>query len=100
MVSFSTRERRQLSPAARDIVLESLLFGHEQRRYELYAACVMPEHVHFLFEPQIKEQDEEGKPVFWPLTEILHSIKSFTAHESTSLTAKQGRFGRTNRSIG
>ena len=81
MVSFSTRERRQLSPPARDIVLKSLLFGHEQRRYQLYAACVMPDHVHFLFEPQIKEQDKEGKPVFWPLAEILQAIKSFTAHE-------------------
>src|ERR1041384_1401783 len=81
MVTFSTRQQRQLSPAARDIVLNSLLFGHEQRRYEMYAACVMPDHVHFLFEPQIKEQDKDGKPVFWPLTELLHSIKSFTAHE-------------------
>src|ERR1051325_8585207 len=81
MVSFTTRERRQLSAKARDIVLKSLLFGHEQHRYQLYAACVMPDHVHFLFEPQIKEQDKEGKPVFWSLTELMHSIKSFTAHE-------------------
>jgi alanine--tRNA ligase len=81
MVSFSTHEHRQLSPAARDIVLQSLLYGHEHRRYQLYAACVMPDHVHLLFEPQIKEQDQQGKPVFWPLSELLGSIKSFTAHE-------------------
>jgi alanyl-tRNA synthetase len=91
MVSFSTRERRQLSPAARDIVLKSLLFGHEQRRYQLYAACVMADHVHFLFEPQIKEQDQEGKPVFWPLAELLHSIKSFTAHEVNKSEGKSGQ---------
>ncbi len=91
MVSFSTHQRRQLSPSARDIVLKSLLFGHEQRRYQLYAACIMPDHVHFLFEPQIKEQDKEGKPVFWPLTEILHSIKSFTAHEINRFEGKTGQ---------
>ncbi len=91
MVSFSTRERRQLFPAARDIVLKSLLFGHEQRRYQLYAACVMADHVHFLFEPQIKEQDQEGKPVFWPLAELLHSIKSFTAHEINKSEGKSGQ---------
>ncbi|MGA2683870.1 MAG: alanine--tRNA ligase [Verrucomicrobiota bacterium] len=91
MVSFSTRERRQLSPAARDIVLKSLLFGHEQRRYQLYAACVMPEHVHFLFEPQINKQDKDGKPVFWPLTEILQAIKSFTAHEINKVEGTQGQ---------
>jgi alanyl-tRNA synthetase/REP element-mobilizing transposase RayT len=91
MVSFSTRERRQLSPAARDLVLKSLLFGHEGNRYQLYAACIMPDHVHFLFEPQIKEHDKEGKPVFWSLVELLHSIKSFTAHEINKLEEASGQ---------
>ena len=91
MVSFSTRDRKHLSPDARDAVLKSLLFGHDQRRYQLYAACVMPDHVHFLFEPQIKEQDPAGKPVFWPLQELLHSIKSFTAHEINKLAKTTGR---------
>jgi alanyl-tRNA synthetase/REP element-mobilizing transposase RayT len=91
MVTFSTREKHQLSPTARDIVLNSLLFGHEQRRYQMYAACVMPDHVHFLFEPQIKEQDKDGKPVFWPLTELLHSIKSFTAHEINKVEKTTGQ---------
>jgi alanyl-tRNA synthetase len=91
MVSFSTQGRRQLSPQARDAVLKSLLFGHEQRRYQLYAACVMPDHVHFLFEPQIKEQGKEGKPVFWPLPELLHSLKSFTAHEINKIDNATGQ---------
>ncbi len=91
MVSFSTREHQSLSPAARDIVLKSLLFGHEQRRYQLYAACVMPDHVHILFEPQIKQQDKDGKPVFWPLPELLHSIKSFSAHEINKLEQTAGQ---------
>jgi alanyl-tRNA synthetase/REP element-mobilizing transposase RayT len=80
MVTFSTHENSVLSPEARDIVLGSLLHGAQQR-YELYAACVMPDHVHLLIEPQVKEQDAEGKPVFWSLSEILQAIKSFTAHE-------------------
>ncbi len=91
MVSFSTHERRQLSPLAREVVLKSLLFGNDQRRYQLYAACVMPDHVHFLFEPQVKEQDKEGKPVFWPLSELLQSIKSFTAHELKKLENSKGQ---------
>jgi len=80
MVTFSTRERRQLSPSERDLVLKSILCAHEQRQYQLYAACVMPDHVHLLFEPQIKEQDKEGKPVFWSLGEILQGVKSASAH--------------------
>jgi alanyl-tRNA synthetase/REP element-mobilizing transposase RayT len=91
MVTFSAHGRRPLSPKARDIVLKSLLFGHEQRRYQLYAACVLPDHVHFLFEPQIKEQDEKGSPVFWPVTEILQGIKSFTAHEINKVEGTKGQ---------
>jgi alanyl-tRNA synthetase/REP element-mobilizing transposase RayT len=81
MVTFSTHEKRQLSPAERDIVLESVLYAHSHQQYQLFAACVMPDHVHLLFEPQIKEQDKEGKPVFWTLSEILQGIKSTTAHK-------------------
>jgi alanyl-tRNA synthetase/REP element-mobilizing transposase RayT len=80
MVTFSTHQRRQLSPPERDIVLASVLYAHGHHQYQLFAACVMPDHVHLLFEPQIKEQDQEGKPVFWSLEEILRGIKSTTAH--------------------
>ena len=80
MVTFSTRQKRQLTPAERDIVLESILYAHEHRQYQLFAACVMPDHVHLLFEPQIKEQDKAGKPVFFSLGEIMHGVKSTTAH--------------------
>jgi len=80
MVTFSTRQKRQLTPAERDLVMASILYAHEHRQYQLFAACVMPDHVHLLFEPQIKEQDQEGKPVFYPLGEIMHGIKSTTAH--------------------
>jgi alanyl-tRNA synthetase/REP element-mobilizing transposase RayT len=80
MVTFSTRNQRQLSDKERDIVLESILYAHRQRQYQLYAACVMPDHVHLLFEPQIQREDSEGTPVFWGLGSILHGIKSSTAH--------------------
>ena len=89
MVTFSTRERRQLSPSGRDLVLKSILYAHEQRQYQLYAACVMSDHVHLLFEPQIKEQDKEGKPVFWSLSEILQGIKSASAHNINKVSGRK-----------
>jgi 5-methyltetrahydrofolate--homocysteine methyltransferase len=79
-VTFSTRDRRALRPAERDVVLKSVLYGYEHGQYDLYVASVMPDHVHLLFEPQAKEQGENGETVFWSLTEILHGIKSSTAH--------------------
>ncbi len=80
MVTFTTRERRQLTSPERDLVLKSVLHAHEHRQYQLYAACVMPDHVHLLFEPQVKQQDEAGNPVFWSVSEILQGIKSASAH--------------------
>ena len=86
-VCFTTYQRRQLSPVERDLVLESTLHAHEHRQYELYIACVMPDHVHLLFEPQVKQQDEQGRTVFWSLTEILQPIKSASAHRTQDVSS-------------
>jgi methionine synthase I (cobalamin-dependent)/REP element-mobilizing transposase RayT len=89
-VSFSTHQRRQLAPAERDLVLQSILYGHEHNQYELYVACVMADHVHLLFEPQIKDEGSNGASVFWSLTEILHGIKSASAHRINKAASKTG----------
>jgi threonyl-tRNA synthetase/REP element-mobilizing transposase RayT len=89
-VTFSTHSRRNLTPEQRDIVLKSVLYAHEHGQYELYAACVMPDHVHLLFEPQIKQNDEQGNPVFYSLSEILQGIKSSTAHRINKLSDQKG----------
>ena len=90
MVTFTTREKRQLTSAERDIVLESVLYAHHHRQYLLFAACVMPDHVHLLFEPQVKQQGDDGKPVFHPLGEILHGIQSTTAHRINKAAQAKG----------
>ena len=50
----------------------------------------MPDHVHLLIEPSVKDHDEKGEVVFFPLTEILHTIKSFTAHQINHLENRSG----------
>jgi REP element-mobilizing transposase RayT len=89
-VAFSTYERRLLVPEERDVVLRSLTYGHERLQYELYVACVMPDHVHLLIEPQAKDQTATGETIFWSLTEILHGIKSSTAHRINKLRRATG----------
>ena len=88
VVTFATRDRIPLTPRSRDLVLKAI--WHERTRYELYAACVMPDHVHLLIEPAIKEQDQNGAAIFFSLTEILHTLKSFTAHEINRLEETKG----------
>jgi alanyl-tRNA synthetase/REP element-mobilizing transposase RayT len=88
-ITWTTQDRREVSPPERQIVLDSILHWHE-RRYELFAACVMPDHVHMLIQPLVKEQDDAGNAVFFPLSEILHTIKSFTAHEINKRAGRSG----------
>ncbi|HXA09655.1 MAG TPA: alanine--tRNA ligase [Chthoniobacterales bacterium] len=79
-ITFSTEGRRPLTAAERDIVLDSILFPAKRNHFELYVACVMPDHVHLLLEPQVESQDGNGNAVFFPLTELLQNIKSVSAH--------------------
>jgi RecG-like helicase/REP element-mobilizing transposase RayT len=88
-VAIGTRSRRCLSPNSRTVVLDALRHFHNER-YELFAACVMPDHVHFLVQPWPKENEDAGDITFWPLSELLHSIKSFSAHRINEIEAKKG----------
>jgi RecG-like helicase/REP element-mobilizing transposase RayT len=102
-VTIGTRAQRVLSANSRTIILDALRHFHGSR-YDLIAACVMPDHVHFLIQPSVKERDETGEPIFWPLATLIHSIKSFTAHEinkadrTTGHVWEQERFDRYIRS--
>jgi RecG-like helicase/REP element-mobilizing transposase RayT len=89
MVTFSTRERRILSPEARTIIVDAFLHFHGTR-YELFALCVMPEHVHVLWEPGVKENAEDGSAVFYTLGELLRVLKSFTAKAINKIEQKEG----------
>ena len=88
-ITFATRKKRVLTPNARDLVLESIFHGRTQR-YELYAACVMPDHVHLLLEPAVKQTGADDESVFYALTEILHTLKSFTAHQINRVEKTKG----------
>ena len=73
-----------LPEKARDLVLD-----HCQRengkRIDLFAAVVMPDHVHLLFTPL---RDENGWP--FPLVEIMQSLKGATAHRINKLLHRSG----------
>jgi len=88
-VTIRTKKDHCLSPKARTTVLNSLRQFHN-KRYEMFAACVMPDHVHLLIQPWPKRDDDKGNTAFWPLDELLHSIKSFSAHEINEIEKKSG----------
>src|SRR5438874_4426435 len=56
----------------------------------MFAACVMPDHVHLLIQPWPKGGDDKANTSFWRLSELVHSIKSFSAHEINEIENKSG----------
>lgn len=69
---------------ARDVVLQHCLVDHE-RRYDLHAAVVMPDHVHLLFTPL---RDSDGWPFCLP--QILKSLKGASARGVNRLLGESG----------
>jgi putative transposase len=73
-----------LTPDLRALVLEACRHFDGQR-FTLWAAVVMPDHVHLLLQPAERSPGE-----WWSLTSILHSIKSFTANEINRQLGRRG----------
>ena len=88
-VTITTARWRTLSPQARTIILNAWRHFHN-RRYELFAVCVMPDHVHALFQPWPKNECSDKETTFWSLTELMRSLKSFTAREINRAEEKVG----------
>jgi REP element-mobilizing transposase RayT len=88
-VTITTAHRRSLDPQARNIVLNAWRRFHNAR-YELFAFCVMPDHVHALFQPWPKNEASHEEMTFWSLTELMRSLKSFTAREINRAERKTG----------
>jgi putative transposase len=70
----NTKNRKALAPEDRDILFSAIKFL-DGKKYDLDAAVVMPDHFHLLIRPLAK-----GEGIF-SLSEIFHSIKSFTSHK-------------------
>ena len=72
-------------PKVAEIVERSVTHG-EGKTYAVHAWCVMPNHVHVVFEPALGHQ----------LPKILHSWKSFSRMRSMHSLARMARFGKKN----
>lgn len=74
-----------LSQEERKLVLDACLHWH-QRKWRLYAAVILPDHAHLLVQPL-----PCGKDQWYPLAEILHSVKSYSAHQVNKHRGSTGR---------
>ena len=84
-VSFATEERRQIPPQARTLVFKSCMYEHE-RKIQMHALVVMPEHVHMLF--YLLSDDTAREPLLY---EILGAIKGASSHKVNKMLGRKGR---------
>ncbi len=73
-----------LSPTVRRLVLDACLYG-TGAKYRLWAAVIMPDHVHLLLTPREVSQGE-----WHALSAIIHSLKSYTAQEVNRRLGRKG----------
>ena len=86
-VTWQTHNKLILPPEARAKTLEACHFWHG-KKIKCLAACVMPDHVHLLAQPLPIQGS--GKAGVYSLSNILHSIKSFSAHEVNTVMHRSG----------
>ena len=77
--SSALRDRRIAS------VVQETLLKWDGERYKLFSWVIMPNHAHILL------QNQEGHRI----SSIMHSIKSFTAHEANKILGRNGKFWST-----
>jgi putative transposase len=79
------------------------LYYHRGTKYELISYCIMPTHVHVVLQPfEVTDHPSlgDGKMIRFlevpdgqsPLTQIMHSLKSFTANRANQILGRSGRF--------
>jgi putative transposase len=63
-------------------IVEDTFLCFDGERYRILAWCIMPNHIHAIIETW----------EFWPLANVVHSWKSYTAHIANKLLCRSGQF--------
>jgi REP element-mobilizing transposase RayT len=83
-ITWRCQEGQVLAPAERTIILDSIRYWHG-KKWTVYAAVVLPDHVHILVQPLPGPEGGVSD-----LAEILHSVKSYSVHAINRQRGAQG----------
>ena len=82
--TFCTHLRWILPEAARHLTLEACIWGNG-KRFILHGVVVMPDHVHLVLTPLYGDYE------LLSILEIMHGIKSSSAHQINKLLNRKGQ---------
>ena len=92
-ITFSTYNRQSLLPSQKDCVFNAIRFL-DSKKYELFAVVVLNDHVHMIINP-VREGFSNGVNPMDALPKIMHSIKSFSAHQINKISDRKGtKYGK------
>jgi REP element-mobilizing transposase RayT len=74
-------QRTLADPRIADIVLSAIFFLQQKEYFRLYSFVIMPDHLHLIILPHGKRT----------VSEIMHSLKSYTAKKINSLLGREGK---------
>jgi len=77
-------------PAVAKLV-QGAIHYRDTKEYDLYAYCIMSNHVHIVFEHLEKDFLEDSKKEY-PITDILRELKRYSAYESNKILNRTGAF--------
>ena len=77
-ITFSTYQRKKLLAIQKDIIFNTIKYL-DNKKYELHAVVIMDDHAHII----IKSIHD--------LSNIMHSIKSFSAHKINKVSHAEGK---------
>lgn len=73
-------------------IVREALHHRDKVKYNLFAYCIMPNHVHVVFELFEDLENSNKSETEYPLAKLLHSLKSYTALECNKLLSRTGAF--------
>jgi REP element-mobilizing transposase RayT len=77
---------------AAQIVIDKML-ELQNKRYELIAFCIMPNHCHLLIVNAVRETaHHRGKSAKYPVTDTLRLLKGSTARYCNEILGRSGQF--------
>jgi putative transposase len=74
-----------------DIVMESLHF-RDNKEYDLYAYCIMSNHVHLVFRDLSSYDENQKTEEAFPITKIMQGLKSYTGLMANRELKRTGSF--------
>ena len=84
-VTFCTDKRLVIPESVRSIVLAACVHSH-RTRFHMHGAIVMPDHVHLVLTPILKESEDP-----YSISEIMQGIKSSSAHTLNKALKRSGK---------